>query len=200
MTTTPQSMSDLPDLPEPSINTANHASVRVIGYTADQLREYCHLCRATAEQAGKVEGLERFSPSISDYPGNHFEDAEPIMVPTTDGDYIRYEDALRLLAKPAQPAATQQPVASLTVSLFRGHLENTELDYFGTLPPGTHQLYAAPVSPSREVEALERAAKVCESMVVVGRSWSESQQLAADALLAAAKNIRLLAPVQEKAP
>jgi len=39
---------------------------------------------------------------------------------------------------------------------------------------------------------LEAAAHVCESMVVGGRAWTEGQAIAADALFAAAKNIRAL--------
>ncbi len=40
--------------------------------------------------------------------------------------------------------------------------------------------------------ALEKAANVCEKMVVVGRAWTEEQKISADALFAAAKNIREL--------
>lgn len=36
----------------------------------------------------------------------------------------------------------------------------------------------------------ERAAGICERMVIVGRAWTEKQAIAADALFAAAKNIR----------
>lgn len=39
-------------------------------------------------------------------------------------------------------------------------------------------------------EALETAAKTCERMVIGGRAWNEGQQAAAEALFAAAKNIR----------
>lgn len=45
-------------------------------------------------------------------------------------------------------------------------------------------------------EAYEEAARVCERMVVGGRAWSDEQRVAADALLAAAKNIRALAQAQ----
>lgn len=36
----------------------------------------------------------------------------------------------------------------------------------------------------------ERCARICEAMVVGGRAWNEEQAVAADALFAAAKNIR----------
>jgi cytochrome b len=36
----------------------------------------------------------------------------------------------------------------------------------------------------------ERCANVCERMVVGGRAWTHEQQVSAEALLAAAKNIR----------
>lgn len=35
-----------------------------------------------------------------------------------------------------------------------------------------------------------KCAKICESMVIGGRAWTEEQAVAADALLAAAKAIR----------
>lgn len=54
--------------------------------------------------------------------------------------------------EPTQPAgqAGGEPVGSLTVSLFRGHLENHDFDYFGKLPPGTYQLFACSTQPSGE--------------------------------------------------
>lgn len=41
-------------------------------------------------------------------------------------------------------------------------------------------------------DALEDAAMVCVQMVVGGRAWTHDQQVAADALFAAAANIRAL--------
>jgi hypothetical protein len=35
-----------------------------------------------------------------------------------------------------------KPIGVLTISKFRGHLENHDLDYFGSLPEGSHNLYA----------------------------------------------------------
>jgi hypothetical protein len=48
---------------------------------------------------------------------------------------------------PSQPATVVQPVGTLTVSKFRGHLENTAFDYTGSLPDGTYSLYAHPSAP-----------------------------------------------------
>ena len=42
----------------------------------------------------------------------------------------------------------QEPVATLNISRFRGHLVNHDFDYFGELPNGTHALYTTP--PKRE--------------------------------------------------
>jgi hypothetical protein len=39
-------------------------------------------------------------------------------------------------------------------------------------------------------EERERAANICEKMVVGGRVWNDEQAIAADTLFAAAKNIR----------
>jgi len=39
-------------------------------------------------------------------------------------------------------------------------------------------------------EERERAANICEKMVVGGRAWNDEQAIAADTLFAAAKNIR----------
>jgi hypothetical protein len=41
-------------------------------------------------------------------------------------------------------------------------------------------------------QAYERAANTCERMVVGGRAWSHEQEVAGNALLAAAKEIRAL--------
>ena len=49
--------------------------------------------------------VERLSPAISDYPGNHFEDAEPIMVATLDGEYVRHSDYAALLHQLAEREA-----------------------------------------------------------------------------------------------
>lgn len=38
--------------------------------------------------------------------------------------------------------ADAQPVGILTVSRFRGHLENYSFDYTGELPEGSHPLYS----------------------------------------------------------
>jgi hypothetical protein len=53
-------------------------------------------------------------------------------------------------AKLCEPAAQpeQEPVASLTISMFRGHMTNHDIDYFGDLPAGSYQLYTSP--PARK--------------------------------------------------
>ena len=56
-------------------------------------------------------------------------------------------DSLALLRK-LQPN-TQEPVASLTVSNFRGHLTNHEFDYFGDLPAGDYSLYPYPAPQAK---------------------------------------------------
>ena len=43
-------------------------------------------------------------------------------------------------------------------------------------------------------ETIEKAAGVCEQMVVGGRAWNEGQAIAAEVLFAAAKAIRVLLP------
>ncbi len=43
---------------------------------------------------------------------------------------------------------------------------------------------------AQRLAALDEAARICESMVVGGRAWNDGQRVAADALFAAAKNIR----------
>lgn len=45
-------------------------------------------------------------------------------------------------------ATVQEPVASLTINKFRGHLTNHDIDYFGNLPEGSYSLYTAPVQPA----------------------------------------------------
>lgn len=51
------------------------------------------------------------------------------------------------VAVDAQPEAA--PVGRLTISRFRGHLENHDFEYIGSLPEGMHKLYAAP-QPAQE--------------------------------------------------
>ena len=58
----------------------------------------------------------------------------------------------RALASPG--AATREgAVGTLTVSKFRGHLENTQFDYTGQLPEGSYQLFATPPVPTTEPTA-----------------------------------------------
>jgi len=45
---------DVPALPEPDINTVNHASVRIVGYSSEAARAYGAACR-TAAPAGDVQ-------------------------------------------------------------------------------------------------------------------------------------------------
>lgn len=47
------------------------------------------------------------------------------------------------LALSATGAEDAEPVGVLSVSKFRGHLENYSFDYTGSLPDGTYRLYAA---------------------------------------------------------
>jgi hypothetical protein len=42
----------------------------------------------------------------------------------------------------AQPA--QEPVGTLNISRYKGHLVNHDFDYFGELPDGTYSVYTAP--------------------------------------------------------
>jgi len=42
----------------------------------------------------------------------------------------------------AQPA--QEPVGTLNISRYKGHLENHDFDYFGELFDGTYSVYTAP--------------------------------------------------------
>jgi hypothetical protein len=233
MTTSPQSMSDLPEhnpWREFIENCANGDNFFRRSEYNDLIEELDRLylieesCRATAEQAGKVELEKRVLGRLD--PGAHSIGAGPFRIGIDGGDdgwcvvITRGRTIVAMVddAKPTQPAATQPVAWQYRVDVHRDGnwsdwrpcTENfhDEIIEFGECVEGddprgviadARTLYASPVSPSREVEALERAAKLCESMVVVGRSWSESQQWAADALLAAAKNIRALAPVQEKA-
>jgi len=46
----------------------------------------------------------------------------------------------------AQPA--QEPVGTLNISRYKGHLVNHDFDYFGELPDGTYSVYTTP--PKRE--------------------------------------------------
>lgn len=55
----------LPELPQPSINTSSHAHIRIVGYTADQMRAYAQTALATQQAPG------------ADTPGGRGEAVEP---------------------------------------------------------------------------------------------------------------------------
>lgn len=57
---------------------------------------------------------------------------------------VRRVKAEQALAAEKEAAAKQQPVGTLTVRRYRGHLENTDFDYSGALPDGSYPLYLAP--------------------------------------------------------
>jgi hypothetical protein len=44
--------------------------------------------------------------------------------------------------------SAQEPVGTLNISRYKGHLVNHDFDYFGELPDGTYSVYTAP--PKRE--------------------------------------------------
>lgn len=48
------------ELPEPGINTANHAHVRIVGYTADQMRAYAQAALNARGRLGVVRAGEVF--------------------------------------------------------------------------------------------------------------------------------------------
>jgi len=50
-----------------------------------------------------------------------------------------------LLAQPAQ-----EPVGTLNISRYKGHLVNHDFDYFGELPDGTYSVYTTPPQPAQE--------------------------------------------------
>lgn len=52
-------------------------------------------------------------------------------------------DVIRHIAAEKEAAAKQEPVGTLTVRRYRGHLENTDFDYSGALPDGSYPLYLA---------------------------------------------------------
>jgi hypothetical protein len=79
--------------------------------------------------------------------------AEPMLGPNGSADRYFYEAGFRAGQRAASPvtAAREQeasatgaePVGVLTVSRFRGHLENTAFDYTGSLPDGSYPLFTA---------------------------------------------------------
>ena len=52
------------------------------------------------------------------------------------------KDALFEKFEVAQPA--QEPVGTLNISRYKGHLVNHDFDYFGELPDGTYSVYTTP--------------------------------------------------------
>jgi hypothetical protein len=57
-------MTDKPKMPEPGINTASHANIRIRGYTREQMEAYAEAIEEWAYSQGHTEGLreaERYS-------------------------------------------------------------------------------------------------------------------------------------------
>ena len=77
----------------------------------------------------------------------------------------------------AQPE--QEPVASLTISMFRGHMTNHDIDYFGDLPAGSYQLYISPPKRKEWVGLTDDAIQTIE----FGAADKESAVLQAQAKL-----------------
>jgi hypothetical protein len=69
-----------------------------------------------------------------------------------------------------------------------GALERKEIDAWKK----ERGLLMSDSTPGAVSDTLERAAGVCEGMVVGGRAWTEEQKIAGEALLSAAKAIRTL--------
>lgn len=57
---------------------------------------------------------------------------------------VRRVKAEQALAAEKEAQEKQEPVGTLTIQRFRGHLENTEFDYVGSLPDGSYPLYLHP--------------------------------------------------------
>jgi hypothetical protein len=55
-------------------------------------------------------------------------------------------DAINKATTP--PLPKQEPVGTLNISRYKGHLVNHDFDYFGELPDGTYSVYTTP--PKRE--------------------------------------------------
>ena len=62
--------------------------------------------------------------------------------------YKTQPDAIPLYSAPPQPA--QEPVGTLNISRYKGHLVNHDFDYFGELPDGTYSVYTTPPLPVQE--------------------------------------------------
>ena len=72
-----------------------------------------------------------------------------------DYDTVALRDVAKLYAKydelyREQPAQ-QEPVGDITCWTVKGHLKNTDFDYYGNLSDGTHLLYASPPAQQEPV-------------------------------------------------
>ena len=56
--------------------------------------------------------------------------------------------AKRAMAAGKLREPAQEPVGTLNISCYKGHLVNHDFDYFGELPDGTYSVYTTP--PQRE--------------------------------------------------
>jgi hypothetical protein len=91
-------------------------------------------------------------PRIPD-PATPAQEAEPHVLSKMYLAAARERDELKKAAQEAEP------VASLHVSRFRGHLENTQFEYLGDLPDGTYKLYTHAPSDKMRLAARELLAK-----------------------------------------
>jgi hypothetical protein len=74
----------------------------------------------------------------------------------------------------AQPA--QEPVGTLNISRYKGHLVNHDFDYFGELPDGTYSVYTTPPLPVQEPEMLtivyQSGYHDGKQAALAGREWN----------------------------
>jgi hypothetical protein len=86
---------------------------------------------------------------------------------------------------PAYPAGkcdcgvAQEPVGTLNISRYKGHLVNYDFDYFGELPDGTYSVYTTPplpVQPAQEPDMLTIAYQSGyfdgKKAALAGREWN----------------------------
>lgn len=84
-------------------------------------------------------------------------------------------------------AGAGEPVGTLNIRKFRGHLENRELDYWGSLPDGTYQLYTPEAVAAAVAQSAVQVRKDSDAQIMFERGVYEKRIADLEAQLAAAR-------------
>jgi len=84
-----------------------------------------------------IDGLEKILHTFA-------KDGKVVMASMIRNELFAEVNSLLQQAKASLAQPAQEPVGTLNISSYKGHLVNHDFDYFGELPDGTYSVYTAP--------------------------------------------------------